>query len=141
MNFGDKWRKIGGIEKLLNFAPSISGWCYFDKIISLYLYMDYDYEEWWEIQNLRMEMGSIDGKLKITLLFRDIEEFILEQSTAISGFEIVPNEDHAFGDRRNYYIFDFEEGDIRFYCRTIEILAVERTAKTAEPEIIQEEKR
>ena len=87
----------------------------------MYLYSDYDYEEWLEIQNLRMVMESEDKEYRVTLFFRDVTSFYLAQSAGISGFEIECSDDHAFGDRRNFHVYDFEEGDIRFYCREIEI--------------------
>ena len=121
MTFGETFHKIKGIEKLLGLKPEFYGWSCLSKIHSLYLYGDYDYEEWWEIQNLRLVMESQDQEYCVTLLFRDVTSFFLAQSTLISGFEIECSGDHAFGDRRNFYIFDFEEGDIRFYCKEIEV--------------------
>ena len=121
VSFEETFHKIKGIEKLLQLNPRFYGWCYFGKIHSMYLYSDYDYEEWWEIQNLRMVMESEDKEYRMTLFFRDVTSFYLAQSAGISGFEIECSDDHAFGDRRNFHVFDFEEGDIRFYCREIEI--------------------
>ena len=121
MTFGETFHKIKGIEKLLGLKPEFYGWSCLSKIHSLYLYGDYDYEEWWEIQNLRLVMESQDQEYRVTLLFRDVTSFFLAQSTEISGFEIECSEDHAFGDRRYFYIFDFEEGDIRFCCKEIEV--------------------
>ena len=121
MTFGETYHKIKGIEKLLGLKPEFYGWSCLSKIHSLYLYGDYDYEEWLEIQNLRMVMESEDKEYRMTLFFRDVTSFYLAQSAGISGFEIECSDDHAFGDRRNFHVFDFEEGDIRFYCREIEI--------------------
>ena len=58
VSFEETFHKIKGIEKLLQLNPRFYGWCYFGKIHSMYLYSDYDYEEWLEIQNLRMVMES-----------------------------------------------------------------------------------
>lgn len=121
MNFEEASHKVKGMDKLLQFIPEASSWCYFYKIYSLYLYSDYDYEEWWEIQNLHLEMDSQDNKYRVTIRFDDVTSFYLAQSTGISGFEIECNQDHAFGSRRNFYVYDFEEGDIRFYCKEIEV--------------------
>ena len=67
-----------------------------------------------------MVMESEDKEYRVILFFRDVTSFYLAQSAGISGFEIECSDDHAFGDRRNFHVFDFEEGDIRFYCREIE---------------------
>lgn len=60
MTFGETFHKIKGIERLLGLKPEFYGWSFLSKIYSLYLYGDYDYEEWWEIQNLRLVMESQD---------------------------------------------------------------------------------
>lgn len=69
VSFEETFHKIKGIEKLLQLNPRFYGWCYFGKIHSMYLYSDYDYEEWLEIQNLRMVMESEDKEYRVTLFF------------------------------------------------------------------------
>ncbi len=127
--FRIKFQKIDGIEQLCRILPDFHyGWSYFYKIEDFHLFRDYDYENWIEIQNLEMTLISYDNLVSLTMRFEKICNFSMIGSDSVSGFEIEPRCDHAFGDQRNFDIFDYEEGAISFSCKSIKIISVKKLA-------------
>lgn len=123
-DFQDKYRSIKGMEKIYQLEPDFYYWSCLYKIKSVYIFKDYDYVEWKDMTNLQLVLSTSDEKLEVAFLFTDIVSFHLNALEGISGFEIAPNEDSAFGNERLFWISDYEDGCLHFYCREIEILHV-----------------
>jgi hypothetical protein len=87
--------------------------------------IEIDYENWDESCILLMELISEDNTVEITVKFIGVDALKLETTCAagqISGLAIADNTTLGYEIENRYYVNDFEEESICFYCRDIQVM-------------------
>jgi len=97
----------------------------YTKIKMLLWDMEVDDENWDENRILLMELISEDNTAEIKVKFIGVDAWKMEITCAagqISGFAITDNTALGYEIENRYYVNDFEEESICFYCRDIQVL-------------------
>jgi hypothetical protein len=121
-----EFEDIVGIDKILKIHPNFK-WSDIQYIEKIYYYMDYD-ENFGTISNLKIQFKILDDNRLIGCFwfkFNEISSFSLSdiggKYNQITGFEVVDNRNKGWLPENNFFVNDYEEGTLKFYCRSITV--------------------
>lgn len=130
---GDKmFNDVVGINKILEFKPGFV-WHYLNYIESFKYYIDFndtfDEISFLEIGFLMREQGKDEKKnKKILIKFNEVNCFDIKDIggsyNQIMGFEILDQKESRWESNKRYLVRDYEDGCIKFYCRSIMVISV-----------------
>lgn len=125
MNYAKNYHYIS--DKISQFTEENVNW-----IVKVDYYIDYN-EYYEEISLLEVdyiyEDTPLNRKLKVLVKYSEVSSLNLKGFgggfNQISGFKIDSMRDLHWQNDKNYYVHDYENGIMEFYCKSIEILSVE----------------
>lgn len=119
-----------GISKILEFKPEFV-WHHLNYIEGFKYYIDFN-DAFDEVSFLEIGflMQDIDNKKKrkILIKFNEVNCFEIKDIggsyNQIMGFEILDQKESGWEPNKRYLIRDYEDGCIKFYCRSIMVVSV-----------------
>ncbi|GGE53691.1 hypothetical protein [Priestia taiwanensis] len=121
-----KWYEGTEIEKKIPDFKSI----YIRYITNLYYYIDYN-SHYDQISFLEITfLLEVDiKKFTLNIKFSDVSSFDLtgfgNSFNQLVGFEISNLNNNGFEKNNKYLVEDYEDGSIKFYCASIEIVSLD----------------
>lgn len=128
---GDKMTNgITGLDKVLEIKPNFI-WHHLNYIEGFKYYIDfndqYDEVSFIEIKFLMRETGNKNVS-RVLIKFSEINGFEIKEIggnfNQVMGFEIIDQKGSGWEPDKRYSIRDYENGCIKFYCKSIEVLSV-----------------
>lgn len=115
------------LDKIRDFLPDfqIESFSIFEKVTSLKWETVFDCERLENSKNLFLEMTSPEG-YKIRLEFKGVNYLYFDGRGQISGFCITDMADSGYEEASRYRISDFENDEIKFYCRDVIVNGFEK---------------
>lgn len=127
---GDKmYNDVKGINKLFEIKPNFT-WHHINYIESFTYKIDFnDYGDkvsYLDIMFLIEEKDKIEKEILIK--FSEVSSFSIQNIggsyNQLIGFEIIDKKGHGWELDKRYFVRDYENGIINFYCKSIEIVSV-----------------
>lgn len=121
-------QNIKGIKKILDIKYNFA-WHHLNYIYKLNYYID-DNNFGDKISCLDIEFLMSEGSkiYNISIKFQDISDLqirgIGNDYNQIMGFEIIDKKENGWSKHNRYFINDYEDGIIEFYCSSIEVISV-----------------
>ena len=128
-----EYQIIKGMEKILNLDETFS----WDKISSIEA-IDYsiskdDFSSYFSIMTLNLRFQIENDIYELLIKFSSVVDLNLRriggEHNQICGFEISDKSKDGWEKNQRFFVDDYEDGVISFYCKDIEVLTVNKLGK------------